>query len=84
MLILQVYKHLIHRLTVFLSRFVRSRISYRDKHYGFERLGKSEEFTAQRHVKVAHPAGAQALLCSSQTQMLYGNTDIDIGMVFGL
>ena len=82
--LLEIYKHLFHSLAVLLTGLIDCRIADRDEHYGFEWLGKSEEFTAQRHVKVAHPAGAQALLCSRQTQMLYGNADIDIGMVFGL
>ena len=43
-----------------------------------------EEFVTAFDVEVTYPTSAQSLFCCCETQVLYGDGDVDISMVFAI
>ena len=59
-------------------------VSDGDEYSYFLRSFDVEEFVTAFDVEVTYPTSAQPLFCSGETQVLYGDGDVDISMVFAV
>ena len=58
------------------------RIAQGDKDCRLQVVGQLEEVAAPGGIEIADPARAQSLFGCGKTDMLDGNSDVDVGMVF--
>ena len=58
------------------------RITQRDKDGRLQVVGQLEEVAAPGGIEIADPARAQSLFGCGEANMLNGDSDVDVGMVF--
>ena len=78
---LPVFPYLFHGLACLFRHVGRCGVADGNDGHGIPFLRDVEQFLAELHAEVAHPARSQALFGSSEAQVLDGDGQVDVGVI---